>query len=246
MIRIRDHAELVARCGDDTLCRWAAQGLDGRCRAWCSGDGRAVAVAGPGLATRDRLAVHGPHAAAVTLAGDVLDLVGPSYRPLGDRELIGALTGEIPALVRVATFGWMDSWRPAAPPPRHDGAEWLPDADLPEVAVLLQESFPDSLARPGVAGVERWAGVRDASGRLVATGALAWSAPDVALIAGIAVHPEGRGQGLGRRIGSFVLAEALHQHEAAALMVEDWNHTARRLYRDLGMRYRAVAAAAVG
>lgn len=31
--------------------------------------------------------------------------------------------------------------------------------------------------------------------------------------------------------------------EAAALMVEDWNHSARRLYRDLGTRYRAVAAA---
>lgn len=243
MIQIADHRELVVRCGADTLCRWAAQGLDGRCRAWRSGDGRAVAIAGPGLAARDRLAVRGAHAAAVTLVGEVLDLIGPGYRPLGERGLIGALTDGIPALARVATFGWMDCWRPAALPPP-DGAEWLPDAALPEVAALLQESFADSLARPGVAGVERWAGVRDASGRLVATGALAWSAPDVALLAGIAVRPEGRGQGLGRRIGSFVLAEALRTHDAAALMVEDWNHTARRLYRDLGMRYRAVAAAA--
>jgi GNAT superfamily N-acetyltransferase len=246
MIQIGDHAELVARCGDDTLCRWAAQGLDGRCRAWRSSHGRAVAVAGPGLATRDRLAVRGPHADAVTLVGDVLDLIGPSYRPLGEHELIGALVEGIPALGRVATFGWMDRWRPAPPAPRQDGAEWLPDAALPEVDALLRESFPESLARPGIAGVQRWAGVRDASGRLVATGALAWSAPDVALIAGIAVHPDGRGHGLGRRIGSFVVAEALHKHEAAALMVEEWNHTARRLYRGLGMRYRAVAAAAAG
>jgi hypothetical protein len=46
---IGDREELVAWCEADTLCPWAAQGLDGRCRAWRSADGRAVAVtrAGP-------------------------------------------------------------------------------------------------------------------------------------------------------------------------------------------------------
>jgi ribosomal protein S18 acetylase RimI-like enzyme len=43
----------------------------------------------------------------------------------------------------------------------------------------------------------------------------------------------------------LVLAVALDRHGAAALMVEEGNHAARRLYRDLGMRYRAVSAAAV-
>jgi hypothetical protein len=28
-------------------------------------------------------------------------------------------------------------------------------------------------------------------------------------------------------------------------MVEEWNHAAQRMYRALGLRYRAVAAAAV-
>jgi hypothetical protein len=46
MREIGDHEELAARCAADTLCLWAAQGLDGRCRAWRSADGRAVAVAG--------------------------------------------------------------------------------------------------------------------------------------------------------------------------------------------------------
>jgi GNAT superfamily N-acetyltransferase len=243
---IGDHEELVAMCGRDTLCRWAAQGLDGRCRAWCSSDGRAVAVAGPGLAARDRLVVRGPQASAITLAGEVLDLIGPGYRPLGERELIGALADQLPALVRVGAFGWMDCWRPAALPPQQDSAQWLPGGALPEVAALLEASFPASMAKPGVAGVDRWAGVRDASGLLVATGTLAWSAPDVALLAGIAVRPGNRGQGLGRRIVSFLLAQALHDHEAAALMVDDWNHSACRLYRDLGMRYRALAVAAAG
>jgi GNAT superfamily N-acetyltransferase len=61
----------------------------------------------------------------------------------------------------------------------------------------------------------------------------------------VAVHPRARGQGLGRNIGAFLLAEALRRHRAAALMVEEWNHAARRTYSGLGLRYRPLAAAAV-
>jgi GNAT superfamily N-acetyltransferase len=244
MREIGDHDELAALCGADTLCLWAAQGLDGRCRAWRSADGRAVAVAAPALAARDRLVVRGPADAAVGLVREALDLTGPGYRPLGDRELIGALVDGIPRLAGVASFGWMHCRRPATIPAAPATARWLPGAALPEVAMLLETSFPASLAKPGV-GAERWAGVRAPDGRLVATGTLAWSAPDVGLLAGIAVHPQARGQGRGRDIAAFLLAEALRRHQAAALMVDDWNHAARRLYRGLGLRYQAVAAAAV-
>jgi GNAT superfamily N-acetyltransferase len=244
MREITDHEDLVALCGADTLCLWAAQGLDGRCRAWRNADGRAVAVAGPGLSTRNRLAVRGPADATVALVREVLDEVGPSYRPLGEERLIGALAAAIPALTLASSFGWMYCWRDAVPPPGPSTAGWLTDAALPEVAALLQAGFPDSHAKPGVAGVERWAGVRDENGRLVATGTFAWSAPAVALLAGIAVHPEARGRGLGRDICAFLLSEAFRRHEAVALMVEEWNQPARRLYRDLGLSYQPVAAAA--
>jgi hypothetical protein len=60
-----------------------------------------------------------------------------------------------------------------------------------------------------VPGVERWAGVRDGAGRLAAVAALAWSAPGVGLIAGVAVQPGARGQGLGRQVCGFVVAAAL-------------------------------------
>ncbi|MGO8958956.1 MAG: GNAT family N-acetyltransferase [Streptosporangiaceae bacterium] len=93
--------------------------------------------------------------------------------------------------------------------------------------------------------MHHWAGVRDDAGRLLATGTLAWSAPAVGLLAGIAVDPKARGQGLGRDICGFLVAEALRRHDAAALMVEEWNHPAQRIYRELGMRYRALAAAAL-
>ncbi len=114
MIEISDHAELTARCHADTLCLWAAQGLSGRSRAWRSPDGTALAVAGPDLSTRDRIAVHGRAEAAIPLIHGVLEVVSSTFRPLGDRDLITAIVAGIPELAPAAEFGWMDSHRPAA------------------------------------------------------------------------------------------------------------------------------------
>jgi GNAT superfamily N-acetyltransferase len=255
VIEIYDHAELAARCQDDTLCLWAAQGLarrtwadgalTGRSRAWRSPDGTALAVAGPELSTRDRLAVRGRAEAAIPLVGDVLEVVGPAFRPLGDRDLIAAVVAAIPKLAPVAAFGWMDSRRPASVRLRPGTAHWLRENEVREVTALLQASFPDSDAQPGVPGVERWAGVRDALGRLVAVTAVAWSAPDVGYLAGVAVHPQARRQGYGAAVCGFALAQAQAKHGAAALMVEERNGSAIRLYRSLGMSYRTLTAAFV-
>jgi GNAT superfamily N-acetyltransferase len=244
MRAIDDHDELVALCGGDTLCRWVAQGLDGRGRAWASADGRALAVAGAGISRRDRVAVSGPAASVVPLVRDVLHEVGPAYRPLGDPPLIDAIVGGVPGLATGKAFGWMD--RTAAPPQdgeRPHGVRWLPDAETPEAAALLQEVSPGSDAMPGVPGVERWAGIRDDEGRLVALAALAWSAPSVGLVAGVAVRPAARGRGLGRAVCGFVVAEALRRYGCAALMVDAWNEAAIGLYRGLGMGYRPIRAA---
>ncbi len=77
MREIHDPGELAGLCGGDTLCVWAAQGLAGSGRAWAGESGRAVAVAGPGLSARDRLAVYGPPAEAVTLVRSLLPGSGP-------------------------------------------------------------------------------------------------------------------------------------------------------------------------
>ncbi|WP_063795888.1 GNAT family N-acetyltransferase [Peterkaempfera griseoplana] len=242
MREIHDHRELMVRCGHDTLCVWAAQGLDGRSRAWSSADGRAVAVAGPALSTRDRLALSGPVDSVVPLARAVLEEVGPTYRPLGRPGVIDALVAGHPGLRPGRTFGWMDRTEPMTAP--QDGrAGWLTEAELPEAGALLQAGFPDSDAVPGAPGVHRWAGVRGPGGRLLALAALAWSAPSVGLLAGVAVSPEARGRGLGRTVCRFVLAAALEEHGAAALMVDDGNLPALRLYRGLGLRYRKLRAA---
>jgi GNAT superfamily N-acetyltransferase len=253
MIEISDHAELAARCNDDTLCLWAAQGLVRRpwadstdpSRAWRSADGTAVAVAGHDLSTRNRIAVLGSAEEATPLVHSVLEVVGPAFRPIGDRDLIDAIVAGLPELTGVASFGWMDSRGPTPDRLGPAGAHWLSERELPDVTALLQVSFPDSDAQPGAQGVERWAGVRDGQGRLLAVTAAAWSAPDVGYLAGVAVHPEARGQGYGAAVCGFVLAAELAAHGAAALMVEEDNHSAIRLYRSLGMSYRALTAAAV-
>jgi GNAT superfamily N-acetyltransferase len=260
MIELSDHAELVGRCHGDLLCLWAAQGLRGRrpagaSRAWRNEDGSAVAVAGPGLSTRDRIAVSGQPEAAVSLVRGVLDIVGPTFRPLGDPDVIAAVVAGIPELRAVAAFGWMDSRSPAPERPAASTsapagagaapASWLPDAELADVIALMKVSFPESDAQPGGSGVERWAGVRDEHGRLMAVTALAWSAPDVGYLAGVTVHPDARGRGYGAAVCGFVHTEAVSRHGAAALMVEEDNEPAIRLYRGLGMSYRTLTAAAV-
>lgn len=243
MHEIHDLDELHALCGGDTLCLWAAQGLDGRSRAWRSPDGTAVAIAAPDLAVRDRLVVHGRADAAVSLVRAVLAETGPEYRPLGDRALIGALAAGLPELSAVGSFGWMSCRGPHPVPLPDPRAHWLADAELPEAAALLEISLPRSVAWPGESGIEGWAGIRDEGGGLLATAALAWPGPDVGLLAGVAVRPDAQGQGLGRGICALVLRQVLDRCGAAALMVEDANPAALGLYRGLGMRYQPVAVA---
>ncbi|WP_371653856.1 MULTISPECIES: GNAT family N-acetyltransferase [unclassified Streptomyces] len=228
---------------------WAAQGLTGasRARAWVSGDGRAFAVAVPDLSRHDRLAVSGPVGSLAPLVAEVLAETGPSYRPLGDEATVRALVEALPELRPVATFGWMSRTRPlssAEAGAADEGkARWLADDDAEEITALLAEAFPGSYAVPGAPGVGRWAGTRDDAGRLTSVAALAWSSPEVGLLAGVAVHPSARGRGLARTVVAKVLAEALAVHGTAALMVDGANDGAIRLYEGLGFAYRRFLAA---
>lgn len=255
MREIHDHDELLAACRGDLPCVWAARGLSGLARAFVSEDGMAVAVAAPDLSQRDRLAVWGAPEAAVPLIGDVLAEVGPSYRLFGDPEVIDELVDAVPGLAAVKDFGWMyatqspDRQSPDASKavaiPTQRRAGWLSPAALPEVTLLLDGAFPASYARPGRPVGAQWAGARDIGGALAAVAALAWSAPTVGLLAGVAVSAAARGRGLGHQVCRFVVDAALRRHGAVALMVDRANEPAIRLYRGLGLRYRTVRAAAM-
>ena len=85
MRAIDDHDELVALCGGDTLCRGRRRGWTGAAAPGRATTGGRSPSPGPGISTRDRLAVHGPArgrrrrwSAALLPAGSA-----PTYRPLG-------------------------------------------------------------------------------------------------------------------------------------------------------------------
>uniref|UniRef100_UPI000694ED28 hypothetical protein n=1 Tax=Nonomuraea candida TaxID=359159 RepID=UPI000694ED28 len=200
MIReLRSAGELRSACGDDDLVMWAGQGLRGGARAWALGD--AVVAAGPGLALRDRLAVWGGVSCAVDLVRHALGEVGPSYRPVGDAELVRDVVVKLDGLEESGRFSWMSLSAPALAsasargfgsvvcgPVERGGvgaAGWLGVEEEGEVAALLAADAPHSYAVPGGAGVRRWAGVR-VDGVLGAVAADAWSAPAVGLLAGVA------------------------------------------------------------
>lgn len=252
MREVSDLEELGQLTGDNLLCEWTAQGFTARpagaARAWATDDGRAVAVACPELATKDRIAICGSPAGATGLIGLVLEEVGPTFRPIGDRTLIRKITEmvELPdgnSLQVKAPFGWMDRRRPldhAA-----TDAHWLDDDQADEIADLLDRAHADSDARPGDAEVERWAGIRDDHGRLVATAGLGWSAPNVGYLVGVAVDPDHRGQGLGEQVCRLVADAAITERGAIGLMVDDDNTSARRLYEKLGLEYHPVLSSYV-
>jgi GNAT superfamily N-acetyltransferase len=266
--------DLAAACADDPLCMWAAQApLDhaGGTRAWAAGRGAsgqaaAVAVASPDLSLRNRVAVWGEPGPAVDLMAQVLPLLGPSYRPLGDSELIAGLCARLPGLVMSEPFGWMytppGGSRPGGTGPDSTGPgetradstgpggfgepRWLAAGELPAVTALLDRSFPASYARPGMPGVRRWAGIDGPDGELAAVAADAWSAPTVGFMAGVAVREEYRGAGLGSRVCRFLAGHLIAAHGRVALMVDSWNDPAIRLYRRLGLTLHEVRAAWTG
>ncbi|MEV6301804.1 GNAT family N-acetyltransferase [Actinoplanes sp. NPDC051861] len=224
----------------DTLIRWALAAQDAR--VWRRPD--AVVVACPDLSHWDRLVMGGDPAALAELVGEVLPEVGGNFRPFGDEELVADVVGRVPGLAVSARFAWMETLEPVGAGVRGGvSAEWLGEDSWPEVSALLEESFPDSYAKPGGAGVRRWAGIRDEGGRLVAVLAEAWSTEEIGFLAGVTTRPEVRGRGLGAELCAFATDELLGSRERVALIVDYWNVAAVATYRKLGFSTRPVAAA---
>jgi ribosomal protein S18 acetylase RimI-like enzyme len=127
-------------------------------------------------------------------------------------------------------FRWTDR-RPAIPPPA--GGSWLRDADHAEVEELLDSSFPHASARPGNRHARRWAGLRSAEGRLVATAADATES-DVGFMASVATHVDHRRTGLGLAMTVWMTHALLDEHPVAALWQYSDNTAATALYDKLG------------
>ncbi len=241
-VRVHELTDAAEAAADDPLIAWAAQGDSHRVRAFRYRD--AIAVASPDLSCRDRLAVAGDVDDLGTLVPQVLEEVGPTYRPIGAVATVTGMVSRVPRLALVDRFGWMDTTRPTGAT-RRAGVAWLEGSDARGVASLLDAAFPSSYARPGVRGVRRWAGRRDCAGRLAAVAADAWSAPTVGFVAGVAAHPTARGRGHGAATCAFLIDALVAEYGRAGLLVDGWNWAAIRLYRRLGLRWRPLAAARV-
>lgn len=235
--------ELRRASDDDALVMWAAQGFAPGVRAWRRRD--AVAVASPYLSCRDRLAVHGPAKQVAGLIPEVLAEVGPTYRPIGDSALVSSLVDRVPGLQLARRCGWMQTDQPAPASGSDPGVRWLEPRWDALVAELLYDAYPNSYARPGLAGVRRWAGAVDSHGELAAVAADAWSAPNVGYLAGVATRPSARRQGFGLAAFRFALDTLVRDHGRAALMVDSANTGALGLYQRMGMRWRELGAACV-
>ncbi len=237
MHEISTTGELASVADGDPLVIWAAQGeIGGRVKAWYRGD--AVAVAVEDLSKHDRLVVRGPMGDLAPLVESALAEVGPHLRPFGEEAVIRELVERVGGLSVRAAFGWMET---TVAPSQTTTAGWLEGDD--GVEGLLAEASPDSYAWPGSSGVLRWAAVTGEDGELLSIAADAWSAPEVGFLAGVATKPAARGRGLSREVCAFATAELVKRHGRTALMVHGDNEAAIAVYRKLGYKYRAVAAA---
>jgi ribosomal protein S18 acetylase RimI-like enzyme len=132
---------------------------------------------------------------------------------------------------------WDFRWTTSPPPavPAEELVSALAGADE-EVTALLDVASPRRSVDPGDPTVRRWAGVRDASGRLVACGAELRRRPaGLADLASIATHPDVRGQGLGTALTAWLTRRVLAEGDPmCTLGVYADNLVARRLYTRLG------------
>ncbi|SDG74248.1 FR47-like protein [Sinosporangium album] len=234
-------AEVAAACGDDDMTVWAAQGMRRGVRAFAGGD--AVAVVTPGAARHDRIALWGDPGDAAVLVEFAVAECGPGFGPFGEVDLVREVVHRVEGLELRGAFSWMGVGRVPAGDP--EGVRWLGREEEVEVSALLAAAHPDSYATPSVEGVSRWAGVRGPDGGLAAVAADAWSAPEVGLLAGVATAVSARGRGLAERVCRFVTAELVRRHGRAALLVDDANGSAIRVYERLGFVRRFAASARV-
>ncbi len=120
------------------------------------------------------------------------------------------------------------------PHPPVTGLVDLPVADRDEVQALLDEHNPGTDGQPFARPGQRWVGVRDDTGALLAVGCCEPEASGAPVLAGITVVPAARGLGLGRAVTAELTRAALAQHGWCTLGMYSRNTRARGVYRSLG------------
>lgn len=105
--------------------------------------------------------------------------------------------------------------------------------DKAEARAFVAAHYSDRWLAPTPRG-EAWVGVRDADGRLLATGMTSMTPAAVPRLAGITVPPDQRGRGLGWQVTQALVELGLAVCDVVTLGVDDDNTTARALYGAMG------------
>jgi ribosomal protein S18 acetylase RimI-like enzyme len=177
--------------------------------------------------------------------------------PPGDAgALVGALVAEgvvAPSLTRVtATRGSLDAvaahlvvgvrndWEwmcTQAAPPVIAGEERLvalAERDRAELDAFLAVHNDRTDARPFQGPGQHWVAVRGRAGELVACGVREPGVSGYPVLAGITVHPDHRGSGLGLAVTARLTRDAVAEQGVSVLGLYSDNAVARRLYHGLG------------
>lgn len=108
-----------------------------------------------------------------------------------------------------------------------------------ELVSLLQEHNPGTDGQPFARPGQRWVGVREDTGRLLAAGCCEPERSGAPVLSGITVAPTARGRGLARAVTAELTRRAVGEHGWCTLGMYSHNDRARRIYRSLGYEVRA-------
>jgi GNAT superfamily N-acetyltransferase len=130
---------------------------------------------------------------------------------------------------------WRFRWTDLRPRTAAGDGAWLSPADDAEVNRFLDVAFPDASVRPRNRHARRWAGIRDASGQLVACTADS-SESEVGFMSSVTTRPDARRTGLGLAMTRWLTHALLDEFSRVALWQYTDNAAATALYDRLGYR----------
>lgn len=180
-----------------------------------------------------------PYFSALGAPADVGGLVAELLPELPHRQRVTFPRGtgaHLPAWVGLENAGnWDFRWLDA-PPPEQPGEDRVIDpVDPDEVTALLAVASPTASALPGDAEARAWVGIADPDGGLLACAADTTATTGVGHLSSIAVHPEVRGQGLGKAVVAFLVRRLLADGcDVVTLGMYADNVAGRALYDSLG------------
>lgn len=245
---VATRAELLAVVGDDPFLRYDV--LPRPERAWALGDAVAVTRIGHrgqrGISAWVRPPDDYRAGALLDAAGEQrLDALLAALLGRGGPERgvagVSVPLGSAHVLERHARTGgggdWEWMWTRWEPPAYglEDALVELSDvADADEIAALAAAENPLFEGEPGTGRSERWLGVRDPTGRVVACGARHRTRAGAPHLSGILVATAVRGRGYGRAITGALTRESVRAEGVCTLGMYADNDVARGLYHSIG------------